>query len=262
MTRGQRDFIKSMILGAFILIALVMIILSGCSRKNPTAPSIKSTVAISEITPPYKLLCIGNSITYHPEYHGAFDWPGNWGMAAETQSQDYVHQLHVMLETYLQQSVGLEFTNCAIGFELDFWERGAYQFTDYYDTDANIIVLFFSDNTSMVNFDLYYYENFYDQVIKRFVRDDRIVVCVTNWFEDNVTPEQKEQKDSAIKRSCSKNGIPWVDINGLYSENNYINCCFGEGRSYNNIAVDCHPGNHGMQRIAEKIFDILKNVLP
>ena len=68
-----------------IIVLTFSAIICGCRKKEDIIPDI-SLVKFS------KVLILGNSITYAPQ-DPSIGWLNNWGMAATTAGNDYVHQL-------------------------------------------------------------------------------------------------------------------------------------------------------------------------
>ena len=119
------------LLGALICIITLAVILlcgTGCSKKSPTAPTSRIQAnAVLDGYPYNKMLVIGNSLTLHPP-KPEISWYGNWGMAATSQENDFVHKLHAKLQADQVGTIELEFTNDGVGWEHEFWYKGIDEF--------------------------------------------------------------------------------------------------------------------------------------
>jgi lysophospholipase L1-like esterase len=105
--------VKNLILSLFIIASL-----ASCKKAVKSDPIVASKA--------YKVLILGNSITYTPPSPNIL-WYGNWGMAASAEDKDYVHLLGAHLKAANDSST---VTVQNIG-EFEFY-------FDAYNIDANL----------------------------------------------------------------------------------------------------------------------------
>ena len=209
-----------------------------------------------------KVLFIGNSITKHSpsEENG---WLGNWGMAATSEENDYVHRL--------TERINKKYSNVEFKWENIFkFEKYFYDFSKF-DTSkflplaefgADIIVATFGANirnvTNEQDAELETDEIFtpqrYSDLINFFNpnRKAAVIAAVTT-----LTPEENAE---VIKEAAKRSGYTLVDISDLtqrkYTAADYREC--GSVFTPNVIApVLNHPGDLGMEEIANRLFPVL-----
>jgi hypothetical protein len=93
--------------------------------------------------PPYKVLILGNSITYAPA-DPSIGWNGNWGMAASSVDKDYVHLLEARFKA-LNKSTTVDAVNIA-EFEREFDTYNFDKLKTFRDAKPDIIILRIGEN--------------------------------------------------------------------------------------------------------------------
>lgn len=208
-------------------------------------PLLLSGLVTAQDTKPEKVLFVGNSITRHGP-SAKVGWAGNWGMAASAEAKDYVHlvvdavtKLRGQKPDFLVENVA-DFERNYATFDLapKLAEEVAFQ--------ADTLVLAIGENVPVLKTDADK-AKFKDAVVKllRLLKGDRkCAVYVRSCFWTDAT------KDALLKDACAAVGGVFVDISTLGKEEaNYAR----SERKFENDGVARHPGDRGMQAIADAI---------
>ena len=191
---------------------------------------------------------VGNSVTRHEPAPG-IGWNFDHGMAASCKENDYVHRLISMVtevcpdaEFAIVQASAWEFKYRTADKEALFGSVKSFH--------PDIITTLISANIPAADFerDAFIHEM---GVLHDFLADYRpfkLVQCDT--FFNN------RMKCEAIEAYCKMRGADFVEISDL--SQNEENLAIGKFE-HNGIAH--HPGDLGMQRIAERLFAQVKKYL-
>lgn len=198
----------------------------------------------------YNYLAIGNSITKHPicDY-----WWNEIGMAASSEQNDYVH--------LVAERIGIDANFYAFNFYI--WE---VQSSDRAET-LTVLEPYLSQNLNLVTVQLgenvvdrATLEQDYEELIK-YIQDrcpNAQVILVGGFWED---PEIDGMKKAAASR-CS---IDFVDISPIWGHAEYqaglgATVYGGDGQEYvvEHAGVAAHPGDKGMEFIAERILGLVE----
>jgi lysophospholipase L1-like esterase len=197
-----------------------------------------------------KILFYGNSITQIAP-NEEIDWPNNWGMAASAESRDYVH----LLVDALTESNGIEFEfmiKNGVSLEMNYANYNLSDLETALNFDANIVIIAIGENANTLNSQKAkdQFEKKLNEVILAFKQQNnpRIVIRSTFWAQSD--------RDAILKRVAEANNCIYVDLSHLvYDESNYAR----SERKYSHAGVAMHPGDQGMQQIADAIFQALAN---
>lgn len=201
-------------------------------------------------------LAIGNSITKHKENEY---WWDEHGMAASTKEKDYVH----LIAAYLREE----------GEEVLFYTYNFYQWevqsTDraemlelidpYMNSELDIITVQLGENVTDTRT---YYED-YKELINYIKRGspNAIIIIIDDFWSD--------REKSVIKsRVAMETNVYFVDLSDIRGDEEY-QCGIGtvvydsEGIEHmvEHEGVARHPGDKGMEVIANRVIDILKHSL-
>ncbi len=205
-----------------------------------------------------KVLVLGNSITKHAP-NSSLGWAGDWGMAATGADKDYYHQLQAKVnEKY--DNVEFEFSPMwdfeRYFYNFDMFSPSAY--SKYASYDADIILCTFganinnADNEGDSSFVSGYEFNkdYYANIVNFFNRDGeaKVIAGITTLTRDYVM--------SAIKAAAEENNWACVDMSDLTDEK-YLGLANKDADVFlDNVTegVLIHPGDLGMQVMAERIF--------
>jgi hypothetical protein len=197
-----------------------------------------------------KVLFLGNSITVHPPAP-QIGWFGNWGMAATTAEEDYVHVLTQRLGKAAGGQPQIRLGNIA-PFEREFATYDAARgLRDDVAFRADVVIIAVGENvpeltTAQAKAD---YRTAFAKVLAELKKGNNPAIFVRSSFWPNAT------KDAIMKSACVEAGGIFVDISALSSaEANYA-------RSEQKIAhagVAAHPGDRGMAAIAGALWSAIE----
>lgn len=212
-----------------------------------------------------KVLIIGNSITKH-EYAAGVGWYGNWGMAATSEDKDFVHILQKNIKEIHPDA---EFKVTSVwDFERYFYNFDNItdsKFKEYVDFDADIIVSAFGANINNANNEndptfesgRTFSVNDYINVINYFdTKNDARIIPV-------LTPLTKTVIADEILKLPEAKGWTLVNTADL-TDQKYTAYPYRDAEVFGANVTDGvlnHPGDLGMQVIAERIWEALKDCM-
>ncbi|WP_165022213.1 SGNH/GDSL hydrolase family protein [Dysgonomonas sp. ZJ279] len=225
----------------------------SCS-KDELLPEKENTVKLRDVS---KYLILGNSITVVQK---SSYWWGEWGMAATKASSDYVHVFNSLLENKFSHKIPYKAINIAE------WEKNTNTFDNsklnsYFDHDENLVILRIGENVPFP--DLNTYEKNLTTLVKHIKKQapNAHIVLTGNFW--------KSSKRDLIQYNVAKSeGCTWVALSQLdfpeykptldtqvYDDEGSLHKISEGGDQA--IEVINHPGDKGMKRIAELIFDAI-----
>ncbi|MGY3214336.1 SGNH/GDSL hydrolase family protein [Mucilaginibacter sp. HD30] len=217
-----------------LLATLVLVIAFAGCHKQPAPP----------VPPAYRILVLGNSITYSPA-NPSIGWNGNWGMAASAADNDFVHLLSTYLKNVNPDNVVLS-KNIA-EFEVNF---------DTYNFDANLktlrdakptlIVLRIGENVTR-NSEAALFEQKYQELLNYFKTNNPSVKILA---VGSVWPDREMPTDVMKKYS---DFVPLV-----FMQQDVSNFAFGK---FTDNGVASHPSDKGMTTIANTIYKTMQQML-
>jgi lysophospholipase L1-like esterase len=193
-----------------------------------------------------KILFLGNSITLHgPAPH--IGWHGNWGMAATSQEKDYVHLILGKLAAATGKQSKVHIKNAA-DFERNFNDYDlAAGLKEELDFQADVIIIALGENAVSLNTDELrsQFHTAFTNLLDIFKKQGRPAIFVrgTFWLD--------EDKNSIMKKACEESGGFFVDNSKLGEDE--ANFARSE-RKIDHSGVAGHPGDKGMQAIADSIW--------
>ncbi len=201
------------------LLIVCATILASCSPDHPKAP-------------PARVLFIGNSITLHGA-SPTIGWYGEYGMAASSAEKDYVHLVAAALRAESFEP-----------FTPGQWES-SYTSFDYSSVaglaGADILIVKLGENVSP------YLPSFRDAFAEllRVAASHEVVVVSTWWTDPYFAPINADMKAAAEAAGAS-----WVELPEHDASHNALD--------FTNPGVAAHPGDRGMQLIADAILAALE----
>ena len=189
-----------------------------------------------------KLLFLGNSITRHGKAEN-LGWCGDWGMAASSKENDYVHKL---ISKFCQK--GVKVSVCIAN--LSDWERTRNMdllFTKYLSAlrfNADYVIVRLGENACPDKY-LSEFELCYGELTDLFSRNGAKIVLTDLFWE-------YEPFDNFVAELAKARGYAFAEIHDLGNDDEMK--AIGKF-SHNGVAV--HPGDKGREEIAERIFRVL-----
>lgn len=223
---------------------------------NKNTVSAKNQLAVNSIisyenaeNDGIRILFVGNSITRHGP-KADIGWHGDWGMAASSKDKDYVH---LVIKRVLEKRPDAGFCICqAAGWERGYFdgEKALEAFSDAHDFGADIIIFRIIENCQTDIFD----SELFLKEYKRFAswlgekKNAKVIVTTGFWCH--------EKGDEMIKKAAEEEGYVLVTLGdlGAKDENKALGLFEHEG-------VALHPGDKGMQAIADRIYDKLDKLI-
>lgn len=192
-----------------------------------------------------RILFLGNSITLHGPAAN-IGWTGNWGMAASSEEKDFVHLLTEQIAKAAGGKPKIMVRNIA-----DF-ERGLVSF-DIQERlkkelafQPDLVILAIGENCATPDNDeaKRTFSTALDNLLNAIEKNGkpRVFVRCQFWAEPT--------KDGLLKAAALKHQHIWVDMNGLIDES----CYARSERKIDHAGVAGHPGDKGMQVIADTIM--------
>lgn len=196
-----------------------------------------------------RILFVGNSITLH-DVRPEIGWHGLWGMAASAKEKDYVHQTMRMVHEIAPEA-GYMLLQAAD------WERGFWKELESFENlriaqeyGADILVFRIGENVLGEHMKEYDLLSAFEKLIDFLNPSGKAQVIVTDMF----WPDPK--KDDCARRVAEAKGAKFVSINHLGMQDKMKAVGLFE-----HSGVAAHPGDLGMLKIAEAIFEAMKPML-
>jgi hypothetical protein len=193
-----------------------------------------------------RLLVIGNSIMFHGPAP-SLGWTNANGMAASAPEKDFVHLLTARLQTInpattlqLQAGTGLEQNFGLPTYVMDEFDAPMQT------VKPDLIVIRIGENVSDGEVQSRKFESQFRQFIDRLIQLSngqpvKIVTTTSVW--------EKPQTDAVIRKVIAEKGMTLVDLSCMVGQSQYF------AGQYANKGVAAHPGDAGMQRISDLIWD-------
>ncbi|MFA6546632.1 MAG: SGNH/GDSL hydrolase family protein, partial [Limisphaerales bacterium] len=197
---------------------------------------------------PLKLLILGNSITRHGPKPD-IGWSGNWGMAASTEDKDFAHLVVRGLGKTAGAAPEVMIENIA-EFEQQYAKYDAAKLKDASGFGADMIVVAIGENVPGLNSDeaKVQFADSLRKLLQALKTDKHPTLVVRSCFWPN------QAKDQVLKQVCQEMGGIFVDIGQLGKvESNYAR----SERKFSHNGVAAHPGDRGMQAVADAILDAI-----
>jgi len=234
MNRMRRIFLT-------LLLGLVSLCLAGPALGQSAAQSGRWR----------KVLFLGNSITMHGP-KADIDWSGNWGMAASAEAKDYVH----LVSKALGQKSGAppevmvkniaDFERTYSGYDV------AGKMKQAFDFRADLIIVAIGENVPALKSaeDKAQFKSGVAKLLNALKSEKHPTIVVRSCFWAN------QSKDEILQQACREAGGIFVDIGSLSKDkSNYAR----SERPFKNQGVANHPGDKGMQAIADALVKALHN---
>ena len=195
---------------------------------------------------PHRVLFLGNSITRHGP-KADIGWSGNWGMAASAESNDYVHRVTAGLTRRWGEEPTVMVENIAT-FERQYASNDTSSLVKKVtDFAPDLVILAIGENVPALKSDAE--RAAFATALRRLGQgmqgNRHPTLIVRSCFWANAA------KDDVLRTFCTEAGGIFVDIRALAKdEANYARA----ERTIAHAGVGAHPGDKGMQAIAEAIL--------
>ncbi len=195
-----------------------------------------------------RVMFVGNSITLHGP-NESLGWHNFCGMAASSLDKDYVNLLKKKVRG---KDIDAAFCICqAAG-----WERGYKEGASAMekslaarDFEADVIVMRIIENCKVAEFDAEMFFEQYGEFIKYLNKTGKAKVILTTGF-------WKHPGDEQIIKTGEKYSYPCIYLGDLGEDD----AMMAKGL-FEHAGVAMHPGDKGMENIANRIWQELEKVL-
>jgi hypothetical protein len=213
------------------------------AQPDENLPEPETQGLVKEVNCDMKILFLGNSITLHSPAPD-IGWTGNWGMAASSEENDYVHKLCSMLTAAGYNPI-IHIRNVA-----EFERDPAGISPAYFDNDLafmpDVVIFRMCENTPAEQQEAF--AAAYEELICRFRADTGCAVIAVGPFWENNTME------NLMRDAADRCGAVWLSLSSLHGDITYQ--AVGQ---FEHSGVASHPSDKGMQAIADIIFEGMKS---
>lgn len=195
-----------------------------------------------------KVMFVGNSMTLHG-VREEIGWHGAWGMAASAKEKDYVH---VLEQKVLEKDAEASFCICQVSSFERQYQNGTKTHSLYEaakNFGADVIVVRFIENCPKDNFDSERFKRELDALIGYLDQTRKARVIITTGF-------WRHPGDEALRAYAAQKGYPCVELGDLGEDDAMKAIGLFEHKGVAN-----HPGDLGMQRMAERIAEQLLPII-
>ena len=196
-----------------------------------------------------KILFAGNSITLHGEKPD-IGWYHNHGMAATDESKDYVH---ILMKKVRELHPDSEFCIAQVSeFEQNYLcgTKVLEKYKTAKDFGADIIIMRFIENVPRNDFDAHAFKKSYTELTEYLCNTKIAKMIFTTGFWRHNTG------DPVIREIAHYYNMPLVELGDLGEQDDMKALGLFEHEGVAN-----HPGDKGMQEIADRIFGAMKNFI-
>lgn len=199
-----------------------------------------------------RILFLGNSITLH-EPRAEIGWTGNWGMAASAREKDYVHILAQSISAITGTSPVIMIENIG-DFERQYETYDLSRLKKAIQFKADTVIVAIGENMPNVG----------SEESKTRLKESllKLLMAVKDAGNPTIIVRSSfwpdKTKDEVLKQACEDVGGVFVDISGLSKDESHY---ARSERSYAHNGVAAHPGDKGMQAIANALLPAMKNNL-
>lgn len=193
----------------------------------------------------FRVLFVGNSITRHapkPE----IGWMDDWGMAASGAEKDYVHQFMNKIRTNYPNAsfMTIQFAE----WERNFWKKDILmQFSpDIREFCPTLVILNLGENVRVEDIDKYPFDEAFKTLVLMLKESSPQIISGTCFWTS-------EKNDNVIRSVSKELNIPCVELGDLGSNKEMM--ALGK---FEHEGVAAHPGDKGMQEIAERFYKHVK----
>jgi lysophospholipase L1-like esterase len=223
-------------------LALLLALVPSCAEPTPT---LRAETSVERV------LFLGNSITRHglaPQ----IGWNGDWGMAASAPEKDYVHLAAAGLAARAGKKPECTVVNIAdfernlASYDIEASLKAAFDFK------PTLVIVAIGENVPALQTGeaREQFKTSLKKLLGAVKNAGRPALIVRGCFWADPT------KDDILRQACAEAGGTFVDLGALgRDESNYAR----SERRFAQAGVAAHPGDKGMNAIAEAILNALKS---
>ncbi|MEJ0000611.1 MAG: SGNH/GDSL hydrolase family protein [Verrucomicrobiota bacterium] len=199
-----------------------------------------------------KMVVVGDSITKHGPTP-SINWSGNWGMAASSEEQDYVHLIQARLAAAQQGKAPQLMVVGGGGGKLGD-KVGLLPGVTAFGADLGIVQMGENDNQDITADG---FQKAYERIIQAILAGNpkARVFCFGVW----TPPNGSATKDAFIQAACRDTGATFVSLEEANADPQ--NRAGAEHR-FTHPGVNWHPGDKGMQAYADAFWTALTGQAP
>lgn len=195
-----------------------------------------------------RVMFVGNSITLH-SIKEDIGWNRECGMAASEKDKDYVHRMISMINKIAPDN---SFCICQVArWESDYKNGSSVHdlFNSARNFHADILIMRFVENCPVKDFNGKIFKKELDSLLKylSFGKETKIVMSTGFW---------RHPADETIIEYAKENNFPIAELGDL-GETDEMKAL----GLFEHSGVANHPGDLGMKKIAERLFDKVKDML-
>ena len=196
-----------------------------------------------------RIMFAGNSITRHGVKED-IGWFNDFGMAASSIDKDYVHIIAKRVSE-IDSDATFCIAQCA-SWERGFWDDAVYEkFEIAKDFAPDILIFRLGENVQAADFEKYDFKEGMRKLLKYLTLknpDAKIIFTTNFWIKVKI--------DEAIIEVAKEYGKVAHDL-GLLGENPEMKAI----GLFEHSGVAAHPGDKGMEAIADVIWEELKDLI-
>ncbi len=194
-----------------------------------------------------RVLFLGNSITRHPPKED-IGWMPNWGMAATTREQDYVHVLLRRMTAAAGGTPPVARIENIVDFEQEYALRDfTARFAELAAFRPDTVILAIGENVAALatEQDQARFRDAVTALLAHVMKNTSPKLYVRSCFWPDPA------KDAVLRQACADAGGTFVDISRIGAdEKNYAR----SERRFAHDGVAAHPGDAGMAAIADALW--------
>jgi len=218
------------------------------TMNNTSEPNeVTENINVTGSKDTFKILIIGNSISYHPIAPN-IGWDHAGGMGASSKDNDYAHVLLKDISNkYHTKNIEMKIVNLT-EFERNFSAFDFSKVDKYREYNSDVIIFQLGENVILTN-------NFtekYRELINKIKGTNKPLVICASPFMPSL------EKNKAVKEVCINTNSLFVDLSHLtlLDKSNYAYTEHDYSKGVGN-----HPGDKGMSNIAKELFIPINNSL-
>ena len=191
---------------------------------------------------------VGNSMTLHG-IAPKIGWLGEWGMAASAKSRDYVH---ILMDRIGKVSPDAAFCICQVSQWEKNYKEGTKMHSQYEnarDFKADLIIMRFVENCPRDDFDGQVFHRELDALLHYLDKTGNAKILLTTGF-------WRHPADRDILAYAMEQQLPCILLGDLGDQDDMKALGLFE-----HDGVARHPGDLGMQHMADRIFAEVKALL-